>query len=100
MSCVNVYGRCEVVKLSYAELDKATNGFAEVLGEGGFGKVYKATNLPSMGDVAVKRIHANIADGAKGNPVKQQFYNEVPTNTVSFQIPPSHLFYIVLKRYY
>lgn len=90
MSCVNVYGRYEVVKLSYSEL--ATNGFAEdlVLGKGGFGKVYRASLRSTGAVVAVKRIHAGIADGAKGNPVKQ-FYNEVQTLSL-FEFPPPIFF--------
>lgn len=92
MSCVNVYGRYEVVKLSYSDLKLATNGFAEdlVLGKGGFGKVYRASLRSTGAVVAVKRIHAGIADGAKDNP-KKQFYNEVQTLSL-FEFPPPIFF--------
>lgn len=63
-----------MVKLSYSELESATNGFDKdlELGKGAFGNVYKA-RLPIIGAVAVKRIRTDVIEG---DPVKQ-FKNEV-----------------------
>ncbi|XP_065871648.1 L-type lectin-domain containing receptor kinase S.4 [Euphorbia lathyris] len=53
-------------RFSYEELKKATRGFRdkELLGFGGFGKVYKGT-LPNSTEVAVKRISHESKQGLK-----------------------------------
>eukprot|EP00253_Pinus_taeda_P025934 PITA_25934 len=55
-------------RFSYKELNIATNGFSEenVLGRGGFGKVYKGV-LPNNGqEIAVKCITKPFREGMKG----------------------------------
>ncbi|KAK8713883.1 hypothetical protein V6N13_149089 [Hibiscus sabdariffa] len=51
----------------YEELKKATNGFSEknLLGQGGFGKVYKGTFRHSKIDVAVKRVSHESKQGLR-----------------------------------
>ncbi|XP_015577921.2 L-type lectin-domain containing receptor kinase S.4 [Ricinus communis] len=53
-------------RFSYRELKKATKGFRdkELLGFGGFGKVYKGT-LPNSTEVAVKRISHESKQGVR-----------------------------------
>ncbi|XP_044506686.1 probable L-type lectin-domain containing receptor kinase II.1 [Mangifera indica] len=53
-------------RISYKKLYKATKGFKEkeVIGQGGFGKVYRGV-LPSNVEVAVKRINHNSNEGMK-----------------------------------
>ncbi|XP_013588087.1 PREDICTED: L-type lectin-domain containing receptor kinase S.4 [Brassica oleracea var. oleracea] len=54
-------------RFSYRELKKATNGFAdkELLGSGGFGKVYKGKLPDSEEFVAVKRISHESRQGVR-----------------------------------
>ena len=52
------------------QIKTATNDYAEVLGEGGFGPVYKG-NLPTGEDVAIKILSNASQQGA------QEFLNEV-----------------------
>ncbi|KAH0873882.1 hypothetical protein HID58_071244, partial [Brassica napus] len=54
-------------RFSYKELKKATNGFAdkELLGSGGFGKVYKGKLPDSEEFVAVKRISHESRQGVR-----------------------------------
>ncbi|KAK8563759.1 hypothetical protein V6N12_035899 [Hibiscus sabdariffa] len=51
----------------YEELKKATNGFSDknLLGQGGFGKVYKGTFRHSKIDVAVKRVSHESKQGLR-----------------------------------
>ncbi|GMJ03130.1 L-type lectin receptor kinase S.4 [Hibiscus trionum] len=51
----------------YEELKKATNGFSDknLLGQGGFGKVYKGTFRHSKLDVAVKRVSHESKQGLR-----------------------------------
>ncbi|KAG2673367.1 hypothetical protein I3760_13G087800 [Carya illinoinensis] len=53
-------------RFSYKSLHKATKGFKakEIIGEGGFGKVYRGT-LPSNEQIAVKRVSHNSQQGMK-----------------------------------
>ncbi|KAG6631391.1 L-type lectin-domain containing receptor kinase IV.1-like [Carya illinoinensis] len=53
-------------RFSYKSLYKATKGFKarEIIGEGGFGKVYKGT-LPSNEQIAVKRVSHDSQQGMK-----------------------------------
>jgi hypothetical protein len=62
-------------RFSYEELKKATRGFKEkeLLGSGGFGKVYKGTLPKSDTQVAVKRIPQDSKQGLKA------FISEVAT---------------------
>ncbi|PRQ35302.1 putative protein kinase RLK-Pelle-SD-2b family [Rosa chinensis] len=51
---------------SHKELEEATNGFNEVLGEGSFGVVYKGIIQVGSGvEVAVKKLKRVIEDGEK-----------------------------------
>lgn len=54
-------------RFSYQELKKATNGFKEkeLLGQGGFGKVYRGTLPNSKIQVAVKRISHESKQGLR-----------------------------------
>ncbi|KAH9306306.1 hypothetical protein KI387_010710, partial [Taxus chinensis] len=58
-------------RYSYSQLKKITNNFADKLGEGGFGVVYKG-NLPSGNVVAVKMLD-------QSRQSETQFVNEVAT---------------------
>ncbi|KAJ7956179.1 Lectin receptor kinase [Quillaja saponaria] len=53
-------------RFSYEELSQATNGFSkeQLLGSGGFGKVYKAT-LPNNTEVAVKCVNHDSKQGLR-----------------------------------
>ncbi|XP_031261430.1 L-type lectin-domain containing receptor kinase S.1 [Pistacia vera] len=53
-------------RFSYEELSQATNGFSEndLLGSGGFGKVYKGT-LPNNTEIAVKCVNHDSKQGLK-----------------------------------
>ncbi|KAF5446879.1 hypothetical protein F2P56_032475 [Juglans regia] len=53
-------------RFGYKSLYKATNGFKakEIIGEGGFGKVYRGT-LPSNEKIAVKRVSHDSQQGMK-----------------------------------
>ncbi|KAG6631393.1 hypothetical protein CIPAW_13G089800 [Carya illinoinensis] len=53
-------------RFSYKSLHKATKGFKarEIIGEGGFGKVYRGI-LPSNEKIAVKRVSHNSQQGMK-----------------------------------
>ena len=60
-------------RYSYKELEKATNGFGdkEILGFGGFGRVYKGTLPNSDTQIAVKRVSHDSKQGL------QEFVSEV-----------------------
>ncbi|KAI3443038.1 CYCLIN domain-containing protein [Psidium guajava] len=62
-------------RFSYQELKKATNGFKEkeLLGQGGFGKVYRGTLPSSKIRVAVKRISHESKQGLR------EFVSEIST---------------------
>ncbi|KAF8102461.1 hypothetical protein N665_0198s0161 [Sinapis alba] len=51
-------------RYSFKNLYKATKGFKELLGAGGFGKVYKG-QLPSGVQIAVKRVYHDAEQGMK-----------------------------------
>ncbi|XP_022759176.1 calcium/calmodulin-regulated receptor-like kinase 2 isoform X2 [Durio zibethinus] len=57
-------------KYSYKDVQKATENFTTILGEGSFGPVYKAT-MPTGGVAAVKVLAANSHQGEK------EFHTEV-----------------------
>lgn len=62
-------------RYSYQELKKATRGFkdSELLGSGGFGKVYKGTLPNSKTQVAVKRVSNESKQGLR------EFVSEIST---------------------
>ncbi|XWS30859.1 hypothetical protein CRYUN_Cryun23aG0027400 [Craigia yunnanensis] len=57
-------------KYSYKDVQKATQNFTTILGEGSFGPVYKAT-MPTSGVAAVKVLASNSHQG------EQEFHTEV-----------------------
>ncbi|KAK4346392.1 hypothetical protein RND71_032731 [Anisodus tanguticus] len=57
-------------RYSYKDIQKATQNFTTILGEGSFGPVYKAT-LPAGGVVAMKVLGTNSKQGEK------EFFTEV-----------------------
>ena len=60
-----------LIRYTYSEIKKITNGFKDKLGEGGFGSVYKG-KLRSGRFAAVKLLGNSKANG-------QDFINEVAT---------------------
>ncbi|KAG2723780.1 hypothetical protein I3760_02G185800 [Carya illinoinensis] len=52
-------------RFSYNELKKATRGFSELIGSGGFGRVYKGTLTNTDTQVAVKRISHDSSQGLR-----------------------------------
>ncbi|CAN6471589.1 unnamed protein product [Victoria cruziana] len=52
-------------RLPYKELYRATKGFKEELGKGGFGSVYKGVLPRSRMEVAVKKVSHNSRQGAR-----------------------------------
>uniref|UniRef100_A0ACD5YX62 Uncharacterized protein n=1 Tax=Avena sativa TaxID=4498 RepID=A0ACD5YX62_AVESA len=63
------YGSMAPRRYKFSHLKKITKSFAEKLGEGGYGMVYKGT-LPDGHPVAVKFLHDMIGNG-------EEFVNEV-----------------------
>uniref|UniRef100_A0ACD5UL21 Uncharacterized protein n=1 Tax=Avena sativa TaxID=4498 RepID=A0ACD5UL21_AVESA len=63
------YGSMAPKRYKFSHLKKITKSFAEKLGEGGYGMVYKGT-LPDGHPVAVKFLHDMIRNG-------EEFVNEV-----------------------
>ncbi|CAN6994778.1 unnamed protein product [Brassica rapa subsp. trilocularis] len=64
---------CGPHRFAYSELFKATNGFKQILGEGGFGKVFKGTLPGSDSEIAVKRVSRGSSQGMR------EFLAEVTT---------------------
>ncbi|KAG2326181.1 hypothetical protein Bca52824_008909 [Brassica carinata] len=64
---------CGPHRFSYSELYKATDGFKQLLGEGGFGKVFKGTLPGSDAEIAVKRVSRGSSQGMR------EFLAEVTT---------------------
>ncbi|CAG7873877.1 unnamed protein product [Brassica rapa] len=64
---------CGPHRFAYSELFKATNGFKQILGEGGFGKVFKGTLPGSDAGIAVKRVSRGSSQGMR------EFLAEVTT---------------------
>ncbi|CDY66693.1 BnaC04g53070D [Brassica napus] len=64
---------CGPHRFAYSELFKATNGFKQILGEGGFGKVFKGTLPGSETKIAVKRVSRGSSQGMR------EFLAEVTT---------------------
>uniref|UniRef100_A0A7N2KP28 Protein kinase domain-containing protein n=1 Tax=Quercus lobata TaxID=97700 RepID=A0A7N2KP28_QUELO len=73
-------------KFSYKNLYKATKGFSnkEILGEGGFGKVYKGTLRSSNKQIAVKKVSCNSKQGMK------EFVAEIISMGVAFGLLYPH----------
>ncbi|CDY33877.1 BnaC06g04760D [Brassica napus] len=75
----------EIVMLkhySYARVKKMTNSFANALGKGGFGTVYKGKLPDGNQDLAVK-----ILKESKGNG--EEFINEVASMTIIYEFMPN-----------
>ncbi|KAF9614415.1 hypothetical protein IFM89_018560 [Coptis chinensis] len=76
-SNTEMYGKMQAVFIemdkSLTELTTATNNFANVLGEGGFGALYKGI-LDNEAPVAVK-----ILNGSSDKRIEDQFMEEVGT---------------------
>ncbi|VYS55425.1 unnamed protein product [Arabidopsis thaliana] len=56
---------CGPHRFSYKELFNATNGFKQLLGEGGFGPVFKGTLSGSNAKIAVKRVSHDSSQGMR-----------------------------------
>ncbi|XVF71330.1 hypothetical protein PTKIN_Ptkin12aG0028400 [Pterospermum kingtungense] len=65
-----IFSASGLPKYSYKDVQKATQNFTTILGEGAFGPVYKAT-MPTGGVVAVKVLASNSNQGEK------EFFTEV-----------------------
>ncbi|XP_010512871.2 PREDICTED: probable L-type lectin-domain containing receptor kinase V.3 [Camelina sativa] len=52
-------------RFAYKELFKATNGFKQLLGKGGFGQVFKGTLPGSAATIAVKRVSHGSSQGMR-----------------------------------
>ena len=55
----------ELIKRVYKELLKATNGFKQLLGKGGFGQVFKGTLQGSETKITVKRVSHDSSQGMR-----------------------------------
>ena len=58
-------GNYTLRSFSYNELEKATNGFKEPLGEGSFGSVYKGYVSEANKTIAVKRLEKFVEEGER-----------------------------------
>ncbi|XP_010413038.1 PREDICTED: probable L-type lectin-domain containing receptor kinase V.3 [Camelina sativa] len=56
---------CGPHRFAYKELSKATNGFKQLLGKGGFGQVFKGTLPGSAATIAVKRVSHGSSQGMR-----------------------------------
>ncbi|CAN6844932.1 unnamed protein product [Brassica oleracea] len=56
---------CGPHRFAYKELFKATNGFKQLLGKGGFGQVFKGTLPGSNAKIAVKRVSHGSSQGMR-----------------------------------
>jgi len=65
--------QCGPHRFAYKELFKATKGFKQLLGKGGFGQVFKGTLPGSDAEIAVKRISHDSKQGM------QEFLAEIST---------------------
>ncbi|CAL9236793.1 unnamed protein product [Arabidopsis halleri] len=65
--------QCGPHRFAYKELFKATKGFKQLLGKGGFGQVFKGTLPGSDAEIAVKRISHDSRQGM------QEFLAEIST---------------------
>ncbi|VVB03275.1 unnamed protein product [Arabis nemorensis] len=65
--------QCGPHRFAYKELFKATKGFKQLLGKGGFGQVFKGTIPGSAAEIAVKRISHDSRQGM------QEFLAEILT---------------------
>lgn len=65
----------------FRDVQKATQNFTTILGQGAFGPVYKAT-MPAGEVVAVKVLASNSKQGEK------EFQTEVKTTSATFQLGP------------
>ena len=66
----------------FRDVQKATQNFTTILGQGAFGPVYKAT-MPAGEVVAVKVLSSNSKQGEK------EFQTEVKTTSTTVQIGPN-----------
>lgn len=65
-----------IPKYLYKDIQKATQNFTNILGEGSFGPVYKAT-MPAGGVAAIKVLASNSRQGEK------EFQTEVKTRSMT-----------------
>ncbi|CAA7050506.1 unnamed protein product [Microthlaspi erraticum] len=65
--------QCGPHRFAYKELFKATKGFKQLLGKGGFGQVFKGTLPGSNAEIAVKQISQGSRQGM------QEFLAEITT---------------------
>ena len=88
--CVRVIGDGGPIKFTYPQLVEATQNFSELLGEGGYGKVYKGRVIVVMENekkaprekqlpVAVKVLKDTIMGGTRHGEAEKQFRAEVST---------------------